>query len=349
MLERIHGEKVAAGHGLDARAGREPRPRLLPRLHPAGHSCRRLPRRPAPRERAPDRGRPPRPARLRPPRAARRGDAHAPSRCCCSAIAHNRTEDVAALLLSLSLTTLESDEPSFVHELRRKLPRYHWRPLAGIRTGEALADLQRICLRYGIRLPTSFALVGQDALPGGLDRAHARPRARPDRADRGGVARADGHGGRGAPGAEPALQLPVHPARRGLAPAPAGGPGRGPPRERHAQGGRRPDRARGRRADAALRGEPHRGRDDRGRSADLLRAHGAGRPHGLARRVHPLRACLRSTSSGASSAPRATCRGAGIAPISTNAGSTQSSSSPLATAASAAVAPFRGIRTNRRT
>jgi len=77
------------------------------------------------------------------------------------ALAHNRTEDVAALLLSLSLTTLDSDEPSFVHELRRKLPRYHWRPLAGIRTGEALADLQRICLRYGIRLPTSFALVGK--------------------------------------------------------------------------------------------------------------------------------------------------------------------------------------------
>jgi predicted unusual protein kinase regulating ubiquinone biosynthesis (AarF/ABC1/UbiB family) len=77
------------------------------------------------------------------------------------ALAHNRTEDVAAVLLSLSLTTLESDEPSFVHELRRKLPRYHWRPLAGIRTGEALADLQRICLTYGIRLPTSFALVGK--------------------------------------------------------------------------------------------------------------------------------------------------------------------------------------------
>jgi len=76
-------------------------------------------------------------------------------------IAHNRAEDVAAQLLSLSLTTLDSDEPAFVHELRRKLPRYHWRPLSGIRSGEALADLQRICLRYGIRLPTSFALVGK--------------------------------------------------------------------------------------------------------------------------------------------------------------------------------------------
>ncbi len=77
------------------------------------------------------------------------------------ALAHNRSEDVAALLLSLSLTTLGSDEAGFVHELRRKLPRYHWRPLAGIRSGEALADLQRICLKYGIRLPPSFALVGK--------------------------------------------------------------------------------------------------------------------------------------------------------------------------------------------
>jgi predicted unusual protein kinase regulating ubiquinone biosynthesis (AarF/ABC1/UbiB family) len=62
------------------------------------------------------------------------------------ALAQNRSEDVAALLLSLSLTTLDSDEPAFVHELRRKLPRYHWRPLSAIGTGEALADLQRICL-----------------------------------------------------------------------------------------------------------------------------------------------------------------------------------------------------------
>ena len=77
------------------------------------------------------------------------------------AIARNRADDVASLILGLSLTTLESDEAAFVHELRRKLPRYHWRPLSGIRAGEALADLQRICLRYGIRLPPSFALVGK--------------------------------------------------------------------------------------------------------------------------------------------------------------------------------------------
>jgi ubiquinone biosynthesis protein len=77
------------------------------------------------------------------------------------AVAQNKADDVAALLLLLSVTTLDSDEPGFVHELRRKLPRYHWRPLAGIPTGEALADLQRISLRHGVRLPTSFALVGK--------------------------------------------------------------------------------------------------------------------------------------------------------------------------------------------
>ena len=77
------------------------------------------------------------------------------------AVAQNRAEDVADLILSLSLTTLASDEPGFEHELRRKLPRYHWRPLKSIRAGEALADLQRLSLRYGIRLPPAFALVGK--------------------------------------------------------------------------------------------------------------------------------------------------------------------------------------------
>lgn len=77
------------------------------------------------------------------------------------AVAQNRADDVADLILSLSLTTAESDEAGFVHDLRRKLPRYHWRPLEGIRTGEGLADLQRLCLEHGIALPTSFALVGK--------------------------------------------------------------------------------------------------------------------------------------------------------------------------------------------
>lgn len=77
------------------------------------------------------------------------------------ALAQNRADDVADVILGLSLTTLDSDEAGFVHDLRRKLPRYHWRPLTGIRTGEALADLQRIALAHGISLPTSFALVGK--------------------------------------------------------------------------------------------------------------------------------------------------------------------------------------------
>jgi predicted unusual protein kinase regulating ubiquinone biosynthesis (AarF/ABC1/UbiB family) len=77
------------------------------------------------------------------------------------AVARNRSEDVAGLLSGLSLTTLHSDSAGFLHEIRRKLPRYHWRPLAGIAVGEALADLQRIALRHGIRLPPSFALVGK--------------------------------------------------------------------------------------------------------------------------------------------------------------------------------------------
>ena len=77
------------------------------------------------------------------------------------ALAQNRADDVGDLILGLSLTTLASDEAGFVHDLRRKLPRYHWRPLSGIGAGEALADLQRIALDHGIALPTGFALVGK--------------------------------------------------------------------------------------------------------------------------------------------------------------------------------------------
>jgi predicted unusual protein kinase regulating ubiquinone biosynthesis (AarF/ABC1/UbiB family) len=77
------------------------------------------------------------------------------------AIAQNRADDAAGLVLRLSQTSFDTDEPGFVHELRRKLPRYHWRPLSQIRAGEALADLQRLALKYRIGLPTSFALVGK--------------------------------------------------------------------------------------------------------------------------------------------------------------------------------------------
>jgi ubiquinone biosynthesis protein len=77
------------------------------------------------------------------------------------AVAQNRADDVADLILGLSRTSLNSDEPGFLQDIRRKLPRYHGRPLAKIRAGEALADLQRISFEYGISLPTTFALVGK--------------------------------------------------------------------------------------------------------------------------------------------------------------------------------------------
>jgi ubiquinone biosynthesis protein len=77
------------------------------------------------------------------------------------AIAQNRADDVADLILGLSLTDMRSEQPGFVHDVRRKLPRFHWRPLSGIRAGESLADLQRIALEHSIALPTSFALVGK--------------------------------------------------------------------------------------------------------------------------------------------------------------------------------------------
>jgi ubiquinone biosynthesis protein len=77
------------------------------------------------------------------------------------AVAQNRADDVADVIFDLSLTTIESDRAGFVHELRRKLPRYHWRPLSSIAAGDALSDLQRMAVQHGIRLPTSFALVGK--------------------------------------------------------------------------------------------------------------------------------------------------------------------------------------------
>ncbi len=77
------------------------------------------------------------------------------------ALAQNRADDVADLVVSLSLTSPRSDRTGFVQDVRRKLPRFHRRPLASIQAGQALADLQRAAIRRDIRLPTSFALVGK--------------------------------------------------------------------------------------------------------------------------------------------------------------------------------------------
>ena len=77
------------------------------------------------------------------------------------ALAQNRADDVADLVISLSTTTLHSDQEGFVQDVRRKLPRFHHRPLASIQAGYALADLQRAAIQRDVRLPTSFALVGK--------------------------------------------------------------------------------------------------------------------------------------------------------------------------------------------
>ena len=77
------------------------------------------------------------------------------------AIAQNRADDVAELVVSLSLTSSRSDQAGFVQDVRRKLPRFHHRPLASIESGQALAGLQRAAMRRDIALPTSFALVGK--------------------------------------------------------------------------------------------------------------------------------------------------------------------------------------------
>jgi len=77
------------------------------------------------------------------------------------ALAQNRADDVADLVVSLSLTSARSDPAGFLQDVRRKLPRFHHRPLASLEVGQALAGLQRAAIRRDIRLPTSFALVGK--------------------------------------------------------------------------------------------------------------------------------------------------------------------------------------------
>ncbi|HEY4236918.1 MAG TPA: AarF/UbiB family protein [Gaiellaceae bacterium] len=77
------------------------------------------------------------------------------------ALAQNRADDVAELVVSLSLTSTRSDQAGFVQDVRRTLPRFHHRSLESIEAGQALGDLQRAAIRRDIRLPTSFALVGK--------------------------------------------------------------------------------------------------------------------------------------------------------------------------------------------
>ena len=220
------------------------------------------------------------------------------------ALAQNRADDVADLILGLSLTTLDSDEAGFEHELRRKLPRYHWRPLSGIRAGEALADLQRIALEHGIALPTSFALVGKT-----LSQADSVARSLDPELDPIELLEEDGvevmlrETERRLEPVEPA-RARLHAGRAAAADAAAHRPARLAPRDRHAQGrdpADRPPRAGARRP---LGRQPARRRDDHRRAARRLRADGARRPHGRGRRLRPLGRRSGSSSSGGSSGPR---------------------------------------------
>ena len=61
---------------------------------------------------------------------------------------------------------MDADQPGFVHEVRRKLPRFHWRPLSGIHAGESLADLQRIALAAQHRAADELRARRQDARAG---------------------------------------------------------------------------------------------------------------------------------------------------------------------------------------
>ena len=220
------------------------------------------------------------------------------------AIAQNRADDVADLILSLSLTTVSSDEPGFVHELRRKLPRYHWRSLSGIRAGEALADLQRISLRYGIRLPTSFALVGKT-----LSQADSIARALDPELDPIELMEKDAlrtlltEAERRAR-AEPAARLGIHAGRAARPHAAPPRPARLAPRVGDAQGRGRADRPEGARGGAAVDGEPDRLLDHRRRAAGRLGAARARRTTSAGSRPSAScsPSCSGSTWSGRSSA-----------------------------------------------
>ena len=179
-------------HGLDARARARAGAAALPRLRPADHACTAstTPIRTAATSCSPTTaGSPCSTSGCSAGSTTTRGRALG---LLLLALAQNRAEDVGDLILGLSLTTLRSDEAGFVHELRRKLPRYHWRPLVGHpRRRGAQPTCSGSRSRTGSALPTELRARRQDALPGRLGRPRARPRARSDRAARGGRHRGD--------------------------------------------------------------------------------------------------------------------------------------------------------------
>ena len=104
---------------------------------------RRLPRRPTSRERAADRRRPARAAGLRTPRQARR-ETQRHWRCSCSRSAHNRSEDVAAVLLFALADDARLRRGGLRPEgCAASCPLSRRRGRDSLRRGAA--DLQRIC------------------------------------------------------------------------------------------------------------------------------------------------------------------------------------------------------------
>jgi predicted unusual protein kinase regulating ubiquinone biosynthesis (AarF/ABC1/UbiB family) len=204
------------------------------------------------------------------------------------AVAQNRADDVADLILGLSRVTLGSNEPGFVQELRRKLPRYHWRPLSAIRAGEALADLQRISFEYGISLPTTFALVGKT-----LAQADSIARVLYPELDPIELMEEDALevmlGGRAPARAEPAVCVAVHAARTARPNAEPHRPSRQQARDGDVQGRRCPHGSRRFRTRNALGREPRRRGGDRRRAVARVRGARAGSRSPLGR----LRALLR--------------------------------------------------------
>jgi hypothetical protein len=175
------------------------------------------------------------------------------------AVAQNRADDVADLILGLSRTTLMSDEPGFLHDLRRKLPAV---PLAAAlrnpsRRGarRSAADLVRIRHQPADELRPR----GKDPGAGRLDRARPLPEPRSDPADGGGRARGDAARGGAAPRAEPVLRVDVHAAGAGGAAPAAYRPAREQAGDGDLQGGGGAHGPRGDRARPPLGGEPDSG------------------------------------------------------------------------------------------
>ena len=222
-MERIHGGRV------DAATARTPERAASSRATLFSAYIRQVTVKglyhadPHRRQRAADTRRPARAARLRADRPAGRRHARVAGAAAARDRAEPRRRRRRPDRLALAHDDASRTKPGFVHELRRKLPRYQWRPLAGIKTGEGLADLQRLSLQHGIALPTSFALVGKTLSQAESIARTLDPTLDPVQMIRGEGLDGDGAGGRAAPRAEPAARVRVHAA---AAAAPAAAPRR---------------------------------------------------------------------------------------------------------------------------